>query len=164
MKSRDEWHKYCKGELPGHNPKPDDIPATPEGTYKDKGWTGWGDWLGTGTVATFNRRFRPFKKARLFVHKLKLRNLDDWCKYCKGELPGHRPKPDDIPAAPGHVYKDEGWAGVGDWLGTGTVAPFNREFWPFKKGPCIRSQTEVEKFRPMAQVLQRRTAPPQTQA
>ena len=54
-------------------------------------------------VASFNREFRPFKKARAFVHKLKLKSVDEWRKYCKGELPGHKPKPDDIPANLGHL-------------------------------------------------------------
>jgi hypothetical protein len=38
-----------KGELKviGKPKKPDDIPASPDGTYKKKGWLNWGDWLGT---------------------------------------------------------------------------------------------------------------------
>ena len=121
MKSRDEWRNYCKGELPGYKPRPEDIPSNPNVTYKDEGWAGMGDWLGTGTVAPFNREFRPFEKSRAFVQKLKLKSGDEWHKYCKGELPGHKPKPDDIPVIPRSTYKDKGWAGMGDWLGSGRV-------------------------------------------
>jgi hypothetical protein len=32
-------------------------------------------------------------------------------------------KPDDIPTKPGRIYKDSGWVRLGDWLGTGTIAP-----------------------------------------
>ena len=28
----------------------------------------------------------------------------------------------DIPTSPNNSYKDIGWKGMGDWLGTGTVA------------------------------------------
>ncbi len=38
--------------------------------------------------------------------------------YCKGELSGHQPRPDDIPSNPNKTYKDKGWAGIRDWLGT----------------------------------------------
>ena len=43
-----EWRQYCKGELREKGTKPEDIPSTPERTYKDQGWASYGDWLGTG--------------------------------------------------------------------------------------------------------------------
>jgi hypothetical protein len=42
--------------------KPDDISARPDVAYK-KEWKGWGDWLGTGNIASFKREFLPFSKA-----------------------------------------------------------------------------------------------------
>ena len=45
--------------------------------------------------------------------------------YCKS---GN--KPDDIPQKPERTYKKD-WGGVGDWLGTGTVAHKDRVFRPF---------------------------------
>lgn len=102
--------------MPGKPPKPDDIPNDPRQAYQAKGWKGYGDWLGTGTTATFLLKYRSYKKARAFVHRLKLKNLAEWARYCKGELPDQQPKPDDIPATPQIVYKDTGWTGVGDWL------------------------------------------------
>lgn len=45
LKSRVEWQVFCKTD-----DKPDDIPASPAKAYADL-WQGWGDWLGTGTVA-----------------------------------------------------------------------------------------------------------------
>ncbi len=126
-----EWRRYCKGELPDKPPKPDDIPAGPNQTYKEKGWLNWGDWLGTGSVATKDRNFLSFSKARAFVHKLKLKNEGEWRRYKKGDLPNKPPKPDGIPANPNQTYKEKGWAGVGDWLGTGTVARKNRVYRSF---------------------------------
>jgi hypothetical protein len=43
-----EWRAYCKGKMPHLGRLPADIPSTPDNTYADKGWVGFGDWLGTG--------------------------------------------------------------------------------------------------------------------
>jgi hypothetical protein len=42
-------------------------------------------------------------------------------------------KPPDIPANPSGVYAKVGWAGFGDWLGTGTLSSHLREFRSFEK-------------------------------
>ncbi len=41
-----EWRTFCRS-----GGKPDDIPTTPNQTYKAE-WRGMGDWLGTGAVAS----------------------------------------------------------------------------------------------------------------
>ncbi len=86
-----------------------------------------GDWLGTGTIATHLREYRPFKEARRFVRSLKLKSSSDWRRFCKS---GKRPK--DIPAIPAKTYSRE-WNGMGDWLGTGTIAPQEKAFRPFSE-------------------------------
>jgi hypothetical protein len=122
LKHVGKWREYCKsGE------KPDNIPATPERTYKKKGWINHTDWLGTGTVATNERKFRPFAEARKFTISLNLKGQKEWFEYCKSG-----DKPDDIPASPGVTYKKD-FKGWGDWLGTGTVANFNKQFRPFNE-------------------------------
>jgi hypothetical protein len=75
-----------------------------------------GDWLGTGTVATRLRQYRPFKTAREFVRSLGLKSEAEWRVYKKSGK-----KPNDIPAKPDHQYANAGWAGWGNWLRTGTV-------------------------------------------
>ena len=127
-----------EGALPGHKPKPIDIPANPYETYKDKGWKSLGDWLGTGTVAPFLRQYRSFVESREFVRQLRLRSSAEWKRYCKGEMPDKGKKPGDIPAFPCRRYKDEGWISWGDWFGTGSVAPSLREFQPVQEG-SVRS-------------------------
>jgi len=107
LKSGVEWVNYTKS-----GKKPDDIPAGPESVYKDKGWKGMGDWIGTGRIANQDKKFRTFKDARAYVHKLNLKSVKEWKNYNRsGE------KPDDIPANPNKTYKDQGWKGMGDWLG-----------------------------------------------
>ena len=80
--------------------------------YKNNGWKGWGDWLGTYTIAVFNRDFRTFEEARKYVHGLKLNGKEAWSKYCKSGK-----KPDFIPASPSNVYENNGWKGWPDFLG-----------------------------------------------
>jgi hypothetical protein len=72
--------------------------------------------------------WQPFKKARAFVHRLGLKSHADWIKYCASGK-----KPHDIPSAPASVYAKAGWVNLGDWLGTGTVAPILREYQSFKR-------------------------------
>jgi len=95
LKSQKEWIDYCKS-----GNKPDDIPADPNQTYKND-FKGYGDFLGTGTVATNDRVYRPFKEAREFVRSLNLKGWQDWEHYCKS---GN--KPDDIPSTPWNTYKE----------------------------------------------------------
>ena len=133
LKSRDEWVKFCKGELRDKGTLPSNIPVTPEKTYAIEGWKGMGDWLGTGTIAPRLRVYLPFGNARAFVRSLKLQNSLEWKKFCRGKLPEKGILPNEIPAAPRHTYKSQGWKGMGDWLGTGTIAAHRRVFLPFKE-------------------------------
>jgi hypothetical protein len=119
LRSNLEWRQHFK-----LNKRPDDIPYKVERTYK-KEWKGWGDFLGTGTVASQDMEFLPFIKARKFATLLNLKSFKDWQEYCKSG-----DKPDDIPAVPVRTYKKE-WKGWGYWLGTGTIASYNKEFRPF---------------------------------
>ena len=116
-----EYRKYCKS-----GKKPEDIPVCPNTVYKNDGWVSFGDWVGTGRIADQYREFRPFVDARKFVRSLNLKNNAEWTQYCKSGK-----KPDDIPAGAQQVYKKE-WKNLGDWLGTGTIAPFNKKYRPFE--------------------------------
>jgi hypothetical protein len=122
LKGITEWLDYCKS-----GKKPADIPTDPRQTYRSS-WAGYGDWLGTGRIPNQLRQYRPFKEARAFVHALGLKNGAEWREYSKS---GKRPV--YIPSAPHVVYAATGWAGLGDWLGTGTVANSLREFRSFEE-------------------------------
>jgi hypothetical protein len=122
LKSVGEWFDYCRSDK-----KPADIPVHPDRGYAKDGWTGWGDWLGTGTVAPQLRKYRSFEKARAFARSLSLKSQTGWEDYCKSGG-----KPGDIPANPASIYAKFGWSGTGDWLGTGAVAPRLREYRSFK--------------------------------
>lgn len=122
IKGIKEWVEYCKSGL-----RPLDIPFHPNNIYRDKGWYDFADWLGNPN----SRTHRPFIEARAFIHTLKLRNFLEWRKYCNG---GN--KPSDIPSTPERIYKDKGWQGIGDWLGTGSIhmgTKGNRKYLPLDK-------------------------------
>jgi hypothetical protein len=106
---------------------PRDIPGNPNRTYLHEGWSGTGDWLGSGVVATNIRKYRSFKDARTFAQNLNFEISAQWWTYTKSAN-----FPEDIPASPNRVYKDKGWSGMGDWLGTGNLAPSFRKFKDFE--------------------------------
>ena len=121
LKNVKEWNEYLKS-----GNKPDYIPNWPDGIYKNKGWVGYGDWLGTGRVANQNFEYRDFESAREFTRKLKLKGQKEWKEYCKS---GN--KPDDIPNWPNQTYKNKGWVSWGDWLGTGRISDHKKIFRDF---------------------------------
>jgi superfamily II DNA or RNA helicase len=153
IKSGAEWNLYCKGKLPGKGKKPDNIPVSPERTYMDKGWTGRGDWLGTGAIAPNLREYRSFKEARKFVHALEIKGQYDWHLYCAGKLREKGEKPNDIPTNAPRVYKNKGWTTWGNWLGTGVVANKDKVFLSFEQARKfvhklkLKSKTEWESYR-----------------
>jgi hypothetical protein len=123
LKAFAEWREYCKS-----GKKPEDIPAHPYRTYADDGWINMADWLGAEIVATYQRQYMPFRKARAFVRSIGIKSQREWRGYSKSDK-----KPDNIPANPDQVYAGKGWVSLGDWLGTGTIAPRLKEFLAFKK-------------------------------
>src|SRR5262249_20753472 len=134
LKSQAEWRIYL-----GSGSLPPDIPANPNTVFANKGWSSWGDWFGTGFVAHTLRQYRPFKQARAHVQGLKLKSETEWRDYTKSGK-----KPDDIPADPVKVYANDGWAGMGDWLGTGTVAPRLRQYRSFKEARAFVRGLELK--------------------
>ena len=124
LKGAKEWGQYCKSN------KRDDIPVSPNRTY-NKDWQGWGDWTGTGNIATYNIQYSSFTKAREFVQKLELKNQKEWYNYSKS---GN--KPENIPASPQKVYNKD-WQGWGNFLETGNIRLADKQY---------RSFTEAREF------------------
>ena len=118
LQNKAQWQDYSQS-----GKRPYDIPSNPDAVYCTE-FKGYGDWLGTGTIATWKRRYRPFAQARAYVHTLKLKNIKEWREYCKSGK-----KPVDIPTMPERYTSD--YKGMGDWLGTGNIASSKRVFRPF---------------------------------
>ena len=61
--------------------------------------------------------WRPFGDAQEFARGLGLTGVKEWLRYCKGEMPGLPPRPEDVPSNPNVTYKRSDWDGWPDWLG-----------------------------------------------
>ena len=153
LKTRSEWFSFCRGEMPKLGQLPLDIPSNPDQTYASKGWINYGDWLGTGNISSRLRVYRPFTDARRFAHGLHLKSKSEWALFCKGALPRLGTLPKDIPSKPDNTYAHKGWMGMGDWLGTGAIAPQSRSFLPFVEARefvrslGLKSDPEWRKYR-----------------
>ena len=123
ISSKDDWFKYFKGhELPNGMPK------SPFNLYKKTGeWKGWGDFLGTGRIATFDKKFKTFNEAKNYIQALELKSQDEFKKLMQSE---HRPS--YIPSDPLRTYKEE-WEGWGCFLGTSNISLKDKEHMPFKE-------------------------------
>lgn len=112
FKSLKEWIKFTKKRDPktNHRIKPKNIPANPEVTYHDKGWTSWSDFLGIGTALYF-----PYHKAKLEARRLGLKSADAWYKWWAEKHPVTVPR--DV-----NAYYDE-WESWSEFLATDNVSP-----------------------------------------
>jgi len=122
LKSSIEWAKYCKSSN-----RSNDMPTHPDRTFKNE-WKGWGDWLGTGTIAPHLIEFLSFTEARKHVHTLGLKNNLEWKQYAKSSS-----RPHNIPSSPNMTYKNKGWKGIPDWLGNGHLSNINRTYLTYEK-------------------------------
>jgi hypothetical protein len=143
--SGNEWLLYSRGALPEKGQRPADIPSNPHRTYRGYGWSGMPDWLGRDPLRVDEAR--DFRRARAFARGLGLRSAMDWRLYSGHRLPGHEPRPMDIPSSPDQYYKRKGWLGWSDWLGLDRPRPGSpmRSFGAareFVHGLRLRSNTE----------------------
>ena len=117
LSGQTEWEEYRTGRMPHLPKKPQNIPSHPYKDYKEDGWRGYGDWVGTG-----NQRYRrvvprSFNLARDFARSLNLNNQSDWKRFARSRINGALQRPPDIPGEPNKTYAAQGWAGWDDWLG-----------------------------------------------
>ena len=118
FKSQKDWYSYVR-----ENTLPNNIPKTPVQVYNNNGWKGWGEFLGTGNIANFNRVFKKYSEARQYILKFNIKTKDEYIEKHKKNIFS-----DDIPYNPRRTYLDSGWKGWGEFLGTGNVASFNIEY------------------------------------
>ena len=108
LKNRYEWVVYTSID----NLKPANIPTNPDEVYK--AWNGWKNWLGNYEKVPF----LSFEEAREVVRNKNFKNTSEWKKWCNWNPNEFGLKPPEIPASPHIYYKDSGWTGYNDWLGT----------------------------------------------
>ena len=121
IKNQKDWVQFCK-----NGNKPEKIPSKPQRTYLNKGWNGFGDWLGTGRIADQHKEYYDYSTANDIVKLLNLKSITEWKFFCKTEELD--PK---IPKNPDRSYKNSGWINWGDWLGTGRIADQHKEYYDY---------------------------------
>lgn len=137
IKTKEEWGKYAKGEIPGLPSLPLDIPASPAKTYQrdeyGNAWISWPHFLGSGRISNQekSKMYRPYGEAQKFVQSLQLKTAKEWMKYIKGEFFNLPPLPVDIPKKPDESYEE--WTDWPTFLGS-PLNKFNsrRSFWEFE--------------------------------
>jgi superfamily II DNA or RNA helicase len=122
LKSEKNWYNYTK-----NYDKPNDIPTAVKLIYK-KEWINWGDFLGIDNFRGNNIDWMPFEEARSIVRKIGLKNINEWYEFSRSEE-----LPIKIPRAPEVAYKNNGWIGIGDWIGTDKVADQFRVYLSFEE-------------------------------
>lgn len=101
--------------------------SDPEKAYAGKGWTSWGDFLGTDRVAYGRRHHVGFDTARLVARGIGLRSLNQWRRWLAGEIRendvGERlpTPPSGLPLDPQRIYADR-WMGADDFFGPSSVS------------------------------------------
>jgi len=119
LKNQSDWNNFINS-----TERPYNLPYKPERVYKNEGWIGLRDFIGSNPG--WDGKFRSFIQAREYVRGLKIENQKAWLNFVKT-----KEKPLDIPSTPEKAYKTKGWIDLGDWLGTGTK--HKKEFYPFNK-------------------------------
>ena len=72
----------------------------------------WGDWVGTGTITTHNRKYLDF-----YGRSSSCSSIETEGQRAMGAVSKSGNKHPEIPFHPERTYKKQ-WKGFGDWLGT----------------------------------------------
>ena len=107
--------------------RPSNIPSTPQLAYANNGWNGWDDFLGLKNYRGTKINWLPFEEARQIIRSLGLKNATEWHEYSRTENLDKR-----IPRTPAVAYRNNGWKGLGDWIGTDRIADQFREYLSFE--------------------------------
>ena len=135
LKSTIQWKEYYASKK-----RPQNIPSNPRLVYK-KEFINMPDWLGSGRIPEKDRVYLDFIKARNFVHPLNLKGVADWRKYTKT----NDFQKEHLPVTPEKHYKNKGWDGYGDFLGTGNIATLEKDFLPYNDAKKIIQKWDFTK-------------------
>jgi superfamily II DNA or RNA helicase len=131
LKNEFDWRQLVKsGNLPS------DIPKSPSNIYIE--WQGMGDWLGTGNVAAKNKEFLTFEEAKRIVQNFKIKTQKELKQFILSDN-----CPMGFPSNPTATYKDK-WNGIGDFLGTNSIAPQHRKFYSFQEARAVVMKNKIK--------------------
>jgi len=136
LKTAEDWYNIKS------NQRPENIPSRPNIEYANNGWIDWGDFLGIKNYRGYNVEWLPFKIARNIIREIGLQSVNDWYDYARSEDLDKR-----IPRAPEFTYENDGWKGVGDWIGTDKIADQFREYLSFEEAKRFMRANEVQSLK-----------------
>ena len=117
-----KWRSYIKGEYKKLPKLPIDIPRSVFSVYRDKGWLGWGDFLGTNNKATFRKDYISYSEAKKVLKKVGIKTENDFRKWMSGKFKTKiKFKDKKIPTSPNRTYRGKGWKNWGDFTGTKNI-------------------------------------------
>ena len=87
------------------------LPGSPHRKYKNKGWSGWKEFLGykTEREAYSNRNYISYNEAKKLIVENGISSIKEWNKFRKQNTNV------SIPSHPQRIYKE--WKGWNDFLG-----------------------------------------------
>jgi len=97
------------------------LPKYPHSSYKNRGWTSWGDLLINYNGSQSNKRNcnRPilgYDECKNLIYNLKIKDSKEWRLIVKSLGP-------EVPTAPDKFYSKTGeWVSWGEFLGNGNVS------------------------------------------
>ena len=121
IKNQAEWYQNLKIKN-----FPKDIPKYPNTVYKNE-WRSWGEFLGTNNFGPGLRKFKSYKKAKLYAFSNNIKSAGDWGRFTKKIN-----FPMDFPKHPERVYKKE-WKSWGEFLSTGNISNQNRKYRSYRE-------------------------------
>jgi hypothetical protein len=81
------------------------IPQCPDIVYRKLGWTSFSDFLGTGVLATYARKYIPYEKCKQIAQEQGIKCQREWIEYVKNNNLSN-----EVPSYPNDVYKEwENW-------------------------------------------------------
>jgi hypothetical protein len=86
-----------------------------------------GEFLGTGNIAFRFKKYRSYEEAKKYAQSLNFKSGSEWYQHAKSKS-----FPKDIPVGLKYIYKKK-FISMGDFLGTGNVAPQLRKYRNFKE-------------------------------
>ena len=134
FKNVSAYRKFCKSDQ-----KPIDIPTAPNTVYRNEGWISWGDFLGNGKIATKDLQFLTFKEARNYIRSKGFLSIIEFKKFLLS-----KERPSYIHSNPDVRYKNSGWKGWSDFLGTEIISNADKDFYPYKKAKQLLSKFKVD--------------------
>lgn len=117
IRTERQWVAYAKS-LSCQN-----VPVVPSTAYRGQGWVNWYEFLGTPPL---KGRYWPFKKARAYARKLRLKRVygpNSWEEFRRSGA-----RPPQLPSSPADIYRGE-WTSWPDFMNSSQTAHRHKGIW-----------------------------------